>query len=192
MARTSGSIRRDLEAIARIGTPRRPAAQWFWPATAALAPGPDAGASTTGQRGPQGACLRGFTPVEAHSDGDPENAAEHFSRWTAFWAVIAHRPPGRYGAGVADVSDFNSETSHLQRRGSSFASGRLVRTTRPHTFSSRSLSTIHLPRRLTAFRFPHPGTSWARPRAGCGSSRWSTDLVQRLNVGSICRFLTVS
>jgi adenine deaminase len=160
MAR-EGSIRRDLEAIARIrdsGVDLR-----------RLVLASDGASPRDLMQGQymdsvvRKAVACGFTPVEAIQMATL-NAAEHFR----LDGVLGGIAPGRLAdmVLVADVSDFKPETV-ICNGGVVFASGRLVRPPRPHAFSSCSLNTIRLPRRLTSldFRIQAPaGAATARVR----------------------------
>jgi len=142
-----GSIRRDLKAIARI----RPSGVELRRMILAS----DGASPQDLMQGKymdfvvRKAIACGFSPVEAVQMATL-NVAEHF-RLDGILGGIA---PGRLAdmVLVPDLLQFKPETV-VCNGGVLFESGRLLRAPRQHVFSSHSLNTIHLPRRLAASDF---------------------------------------
>jgi adenine deaminase len=160
MAR-EGSIRRDLEAIARIRDSGVDLRRMILASDGASPRDLMQGRYMDSVVRKAVAC--GFAPVEAIQMATL-NAAEHFH----LDGVLGGIAPGRLAdmVLVEDVSDFKPETVICNGE-VVFASGRLVRPSRPHALSARSLSTIRLPRHLTSpdFRIQAPaGATIARVR----------------------------
>jgi adenine deaminase len=156
-----GSIRRDLEAIARI----RPSGVDLRRIVLAS----DGASPQDLMQGKymdfvlRKAIACGFSPVEAVQMATL-NAAEHF-RLDGILGGIA---PGRLADMVLlpDLAQFQPETVICNGE-IVFESGRLVKTPRQHAFSSRSMTTIRLPRRLAASDFciqAPPGSASVRVR----------------------------
>jgi adenine deaminase len=158
MAR-EGSIRRDLEAIARL----RPSGVDL----RRLVLASDGASPQDLLQGKymdfvvRKAMACGFTPVEAIQMASL-NAAEHF-RLDGILGGIA---PGRLADAVLipDLAEFKPEAVICNGE-IIFAGGRLLKAPRRHAFSAPSLTTIRLPRRLT------PADFIIRPPTGAPSAR---------------------
>jgi adenine deaminase len=159
MAR-EGSIRRDLEAIARV---RRPGLDLRRLVLASDGASPqDLLDGKYMDFVVRKAVACGFTPVEA-IQMTTLNVAEHFR----LDGVLGGIAPGRLAdmVLVPDPAEFTPET--VVCNGTVvFENGRLGRPPRRHSFSAASLKTVKLPRRLTAADFAlHPSSKAAVARA---------------------------
>jgi len=148
-----GSIRRDLEAIARIRSAGVDLRRMIL-ASDGVSP-QDLVEGKYMDFVLRKAIACGFSPVEAVQMATL-SVAEHF-RLDGILGGIA---PGRLADMVLipDLPQFQPETV-ICNGAVVLESGRLVRTPRQHAFSSRSLNTIRLPRRLSASDFSIPAPS---------------------------------
>jgi adenine deaminase len=154
MAR-EGSIRRDLEAIARIRSTGIDLRRLVLASDGASPQDLMQGRYMDFVIRKAVAC--GFMPVEAIQMATL-NVAEHFR----LDGVLGGIAPGRLAdmVLVAEVSEFKPETV-LCNGAVVYESGRLIKDPRPHAFSAQSLNSIRLPRRLEASDFSIPTPSGA-------------------------------